>query len=173
MGVRLFKKFLLSLVDTASKNLDRTSLAQITAAQLVGKAAKVRNPQVTLSGKTPMELAMGRKPRDLLDPASMNPEQLTSTPTKQELLNEEIQKLATKTHLEVQQREDIRRGLAERMKFVPPDLRAREQVFLLARRSKQDPARTEIGKMVEGGNHCSQKPHGCGQYRCDHNFRPI
>ena len=55
-----------------------------------------------------MELAMGRRPRDLPDPASMNPEQLTSTPTKQDLLNEEIQKLAMKTHLEVQQREDIR-----------------------------------------------------------------
>ena len=62
---------------------------------------------------------MGRRPRDLMDPASMNPEQLTSTPTEQDLLNEEIHKLAMKTHLEVQQREDIRRDLAERMNFVP------------------------------------------------------
>ena len=52
------------------------------------KAATVRNTQVTLGGKTPMELAMGRRPRDLMDPASMNPEQLTSTtPTNQDLLN--------------------------------------------------------------------------------------
>ena len=78
---------------------------------------------------------MRRRSRDLMDPASMNPEQLTSTPTKQDLLNEEIQKLAMKTHLEVQQREDIRRDLAERMKFVPPDLRLGES-FLLARRSE-------------------------------------
>ena len=34
-----------------------------------------------------------------------------------------------KTHLEVQQREYIRRDLAERMKFVPPDLRVGESVF--------------------------------------------
>ena len=34
-----------------------------------------------------------------------------------------------RTHLEVQQREDIRRDLAGRMKFVPPDLRAGENVF--------------------------------------------
>ena len=80
-------------------------------------------------GKTPMELAMGRKPRDLLDPASMNPEKLTSTPTKQDLVSEEIQKLAMKTHLEEQQREDIRRDLAEPMKFVHLDLRAGEHVF--------------------------------------------
>ena len=34
----------------------------------------------------------------------MNREQLTFTPTKKDLVNEEIQKLAMKTHLEVQQR---------------------------------------------------------------------
>ena len=150
MCVRLFKKFLLALVDTASKNLDQTTLAQITPAQLMRKAATVRNTQITLSGKTPMEMAMGRRPSDLLDPASMNPEQLTSTPTKQDLLNEEMQKLAMRTLPEVQQREDTRRDLAEWMKFVPPDLRAGENVFLLARRSEQSPARTEIGQMVEG-----------------------
>ena len=99
MGVRLFKKFLCALVDTASKNLDQTTLAQITPALLMRKAATVRNTQVTLSGKTRMELAMGRRPRDPMDPASMNREQLTSTPPKQDLLNEEIQKLVMKTHI--------------------------------------------------------------------------
>ena len=50
MGVRLFKKFLSALVDTASKNLDQTTLSQITPAQRMCKAATVRNTQVTLSG---------------------------------------------------------------------------------------------------------------------------
>ena len=85
MGVRLFKKFLSVLVDTASENLDETTLSQITPAQLMRKSATVRNTQVTVSGKT-LELAMVRRPRDLMDPASMNPEQLISTPTKQDLL---------------------------------------------------------------------------------------
>ena len=97
--------------------------------------------QVTLSGKTPMELAMGRRPRDLLDPASRNPEQLTSTPTNQNLLNEEKQKLVVTIHLEVQQREDIRRDLAERMKLVPPDLRTGEHVFYW----QEDPSKIEQG----------------------------
>ena len=142
MGVRLFKKFLLALVDTASKNLDQTTLAQITPAQLMRKAATVRNTQVTLSGNTPMELAMGRKPRNLQDPTSMNPEQLASTPSKQDLLNEDIQKLAMKTYFEVQQREDIRRDLAERMKFVPPDLRTGEHVFYWP----EDPSKIQHGR---------------------------
>ena len=72
----------------------------------------------------------------------MNPEQLTSTPTKQDLLNEEFQKLAMKRHLEVQQREDIRRDLAERMKFVPPDLREGEQVFYW----QEDPSQIQQGR---------------------------
>ena len=76
MGVQLFKKFLSALVDTASKNLDKNTLSQITPAQLMRKAATVRNTQVTLSGKRPMELAMGRRPRDLMDLAIMAPEQL-------------------------------------------------------------------------------------------------
>ena len=142
MGVRLFKKFLLTLVDTASKNLDLTTLAQITPAQLTRKAATVRNTQVILSGKTPMEWAMGRRPRDLLDPASMNPEQLTFTQTKQNLVNEEMQKLAMKTHLEAQQREDIRRDLVERMKFVPPDRRTGEHVF----HWQEDPSKIQQGR---------------------------
>ena len=64
----------------------------------------------------------------------MNPEQLTSTPTKRDLLNAYVQKLTMKTHLDVQQREDIRRDLDERMKFVPPDHRVGEQVFLLSKK---------------------------------------
>ena len=107
MGVRLFMKFLCARVDTASEILDETTLSQITPAQLMRKAATVGNTQVTLSGKTFVKVAMGRRSRDLMDTASMNPEQLTSTPTEQDLRNEEIQKLAMKTHLEVQQRENI------------------------------------------------------------------
>ena len=136
MGVRLFQKFLSALVGTASKNLDQTPLSQITVAQLMRKATTVRNTQVT----------MERRPRDLMGLASMNPEQLTSTPTKQDLLNEEIHKLAMRTHLEVQQREDIRRDLDEGMKFVPPDLRVGESVFYWQDDPSKNSARTKIWK---------------------------
>ena len=44
-------------------------------------------------------------------------------------MNEEIEKPAVQTHLEIQQREDIRPDLAERVKFVPPDLRVGERAF--------------------------------------------
>ena len=97
MVLRLFKKFLSALMAKASKNLDQTTLSQITPAQLMRKAATARITQVTLNGKTPMELAIRRRPRDLMDPASMSQDQLTSTSTKLDLLNEEIQQFAVKT----------------------------------------------------------------------------
>ena len=71
-----------------------------------------------------------------------NPEQLTSTPTKQDLINEEIQMLPVETHLEVQQREDIRRDLSEGRKFVPPDLRVGEQGFYW----QEDPSKIQQGR---------------------------
>ena len=52
-----------------------------------------------------------------------------------------------KTHLEVQQREDIRRDLAERMKFVPPDLRAGEHVFYW----QEDPSKIQQDGNLENG----------------------
>ena len=53
-----------------------------------------------------------------------------------------FKKLAMKTHLEVQQRVSIRRYLAERMKFVPPDLRVREQVSFW----QEDPSKIQQGR---------------------------
>ena len=72
----------------------------------------------------------------------MDPEQLTCTPTKKDLLNEKTHKLAMKTHLEVQHREDIRRDLAEGMKFGPPKLRVREQMFYW----HDDPSKIQPGR---------------------------
>ena len=91
----------------------------------------MKDTQVTLSGKTPLELAMRKRPRDLMDPGFMKPEQLTSTSTKQDLLSEETKKLDMQTHLEIQQREDMRRDLAERMNFVSPEVQVGESVLCL------------------------------------------
>ena len=98
----------------------------------------------------------------------MNPDQLTSTPTKQDLLNEEIQKLAMKTHLEVQQREDIRRDRAERMKFVPPDLRTGEHVFYWQEDPNKIQQGRKSGRWLKVQILAGQRSHGCYQYWCVH-----
>ena len=53
-----------------------------------------------------------------------------------------MQMLAMKSHLEVQQREDIRRDLDERMKFVPPDFRVGESVLSW----QEDPSKIQQGR---------------------------
>ena len=113
MGVRMYKKFLSALVDTASKNEDQDhSDTDHTCPVEAQSSNGEKHRGNSWLQKTPIQLVMGRRPRDFMDPASKNPEQLTSTPTKQDVLNEEIQKLAS-PHLEVQQREDMRRDLAK------------------------------------------------------------
>ena len=57
--------------------------------------------------------------------------------------------LAMKTHHEVQRREAIRRDLAERMKFVPPDLRVGERVFYWQEDPSKIPQGRNIWKMCE------------------------
>ena len=114
-GVRLFKRFFRALVDDVMK---RPNLNQVTPRQLIRKAASARNTSVTRSGKTPLELAFGRRPRDLLDVSTMDPQQLTTNRTEVDKTNEEIQKLAMKIHLEVIQQEDLRRDLAASLRFV-------------------------------------------------------
>ena len=78
----------------------------------------------------------------MLDPTSMNPQQLTTDPNEQDKTNEELQTVAMKTHLEVQQREDIRRYLAANLKFIPPNLRPGEQVYYW----HQDASKIKQGK---------------------------
>ena len=81
-----------------------------------------------------MEIAMGRRPTDLVDPAYINPEQLTSTSTKQDLLNEEFQKLATCKHISKSNSEKIvGEILQNEWSSFRPDLRLGERAFLLAR----------------------------------------
>ena len=65
--------------------------------------------------------------------------------------------MAMKTHLEVQQREDLRRDLAEGMKFVPPDLRMGEHVFHWQEDSSKIQQGRKFGKWVEGGDYCCQR----------------
>ena len=76
--------------------------------------------------------------------------------------------MAMKIHLEVQQREDIRPDLAEGIKFVPPDLRAREQVFYWQADLNKIKQGRKSGRWLKVEIIAVQGPHGCFQYRCYH-----
>ena len=79
MGVRLFKKFLSTLVDTASNNLDKTTdyTCPVDAQSSDGEKHTGNSEWQNDDG-----VSHEKETKRSHDPASMNPEQLTSTPTK-------------------------------------------------------------------------------------------
>ena len=81
---------------------------------------------MTYGGRTPLEIAYGRRPPDLLDVENMMPIQLVTDPTQRETTQEVLKRQARKAHLEARQRLDLRRDLAKRLKpsdgpFYPGD----------------------------------------------------
>jgi hypothetical protein len=75
-----------------------------------------RNNQLTISGRTPLELSYGRRPPGLLDVETMNPEQLSIEPLEDDRLDVELKRLALKSHLEARQLNDLRLDLARNVR---------------------------------------------------------
>ena len=80
-----------------------------------------------MGGKTPLELAFGRRPRDVITVENSNPEQLSHDQSKPEISDQQLQTIAMKTYLEARQRDDIKKDLAQRLMpsdgpFSPGDL---------------------------------------------------
>ena len=63
-----------------------------------------------------IEIAFGRRPPDILNLENMLPQQLAVDVTKQDKLNDIIQKEALKSHLEARQGVDLRRDLIARLR---------------------------------------------------------
>ena len=92
-AVRLFKKQFSILLKYTPED---SSLEGITANQIVKKTVWARNNQLTISGKTPIELAFGRRPPALLDYESASPEELTNDPLETDKRDRIVGKLALK-----------------------------------------------------------------------------
>ena len=83
----------------------------------VAKAACwARNISVTYGGRTPLEIAFGRKPPDVLCIENMLPQQLVEQPDAKQQASDVLQKEALKAHLESRQRMDLRRDLARKLR---------------------------------------------------------
>ena len=76
--------------------------------QVARECVWARNNQLTISGHTPIELAFGRKPPDLLDAEGADPAQLSLIPDedRQHLL---LRNLAMRSHLRARQADDLLR----------------------------------------------------------------
>ena len=111
-AVRLFKKTWVLFV----KSLGEEGMFQkITLRQAVTRIVFVRNCQLTVSGYSPLEVATGRRPPDLLDVETSNPEQLSLEGLLEDRTATQLRTIAMKAHLEARQSADLKKDLAKRV----------------------------------------------------------
>ena len=122
-GVRLFKRQVDLMLKMVS---DTPALAGVTYKQLLRQACLARNSTVTFGGVTPLEMAFGRRPADVIGVEQQGPAELSADVPAPELLTQAIRKLATQSYLEARQADDLRQDIASRLRlsdgpFVPGD----------------------------------------------------
>ena len=116
-GVKLIKTQVKILVESLRRYEEELpSIREVSVRHLIGRACWARNSTVTYGGKTPAEMALGRRPPDILNLENMLPRQLATEPSVQQRLTEVVETEALKAHLEARQRVDIRRDLVARLR---------------------------------------------------------
>ena len=124
-AVRLTKHQIKLMLDGLIKGFGAASLENVTYHSLVRQACVTRNSMVTYGGVTPLELAFGRHPRDVLTPENAGPAQLTGEPTDVEATAQAVKELAIRAYSAARQALDLRRDLAAR----PPSFCIGENVY--------------------------------------------
>ena len=110
-AVRLFKKQWIIMAMSLEGD---ERFNGVTIRQAVKMTAWARNTQLTISGYSPLEIATGRRPPDLFDVETANPEQLTSEPHEEDVSTLALQRLALRAHQEARQAADLRHDMARR-----------------------------------------------------------
>ena len=110
--VRLFNR----QWQTMSKKLEDDRFEGVTVREAVKRTVWARNNQLTVSGysDSPLEIATGRRPPDLLDIETSDPAQLSADPLPEDRTQQELQRLALKAHQEARQAADLRHDMAKR-----------------------------------------------------------
>ena len=110
------------------QSLDITPIS-LTAGEGSCNCQESVNQTVTYGGVTPLELAFGRRPADLiqLDVAILT--QLTIDRNEEELTAIQIKQLSKQAFQEARQSEDIRRDLAQNLRMSSKPLQVKDKVF--------------------------------------------
>ena len=115
-SVRLLKKHIYQLYHDVSN--DPVRKAGITTQDIIREGCWARNVSCTYGGKTPVELAFGRRPPDIISVENATPGQLiTSRLGPDETINT-LRKLALSSYLKVRQAEDLRQDISSSLKFM-------------------------------------------------------
>ena len=109
-AVRLFKR----QWQLMTKSLEDDRFKEVTIREAIKRTVWARNTQLTISGYSPLEIATGRRPPDLLDIETSDPAQLSVEPLAEDRTQQELQRLALRAHQEARQSQDLRHDMAKR-----------------------------------------------------------
>ena len=143
-AVRLFKKQWIIMAMSLEGDERFNS---VTIRQAVKMTAWARNTQLTISGYSPLEIATGRRPPDLFDVETANPEQLTSEPPEEDVSTLALQRLALRAHQEARQAADLRYDMARRTMPSDGPYKQGDEVFYWHQDSSKF---KEKGKWIRG-----------------------
>ena len=94
-----------------------------------------------------MEVATGRRPPDLFDVETANPEQLSATPPDEDLSTLALQRFALRAHQEARQSADLRHDMARRTMPSDGPYKQGDEVFYW----RQDSSKfKDKGKWIRG-----------------------
>ena len=142
-AVRLFKKqWIMAMSLEGDERFNG-----VTIRQAVKMTAWARNTQLTISGYSPLEIATGRRPPDLFDVETANPEQLTSEPPEEDVSTLALQRLALRAHQEARQAADLRHDMARRTMPSDGPYKQGDEVFYWHQDSSKF---KEKGKWIRG-----------------------
>ena len=150
-AVRLFKQQVRLTLDGVRAD---PLCNPFTFGMLLRMTSLTRNSMVTFRGVTPLEMAFGRRPPDIIGVDNADPAQLTAEVPRSEVGIEATRKIAMKAYLGARQSEDVRRDIASKLQFSDGPFFPGDKIFYwnpTAGKIKSDGTRTSTllkGKVI-------------------------
>ena len=116
-SVKIFKHLINTLIHSIQHYSSvEPLLRSYNFKDLVSHAAWARNTSITYGGKTPLEIAFGRPPPDILDLENMTPLQTATEPSDADKLHRRIAQIAQEAYIKTRQHDDLRRDLLQKLR---------------------------------------------------------
>ena len=125
-AVRLFKR----QWQLMSKSLEDVRFKGVILREAIKRTVWARNTQLTVNGYSPLEIATGRRPPDLLDIETSDPAQLSVEALAEDRTQQELQRLALKAQQEARQAADLRHDMAKRIVSSDQPYKLGDKVFV-------------------------------------------
>ena len=146
--MRLFKRYLKLLVSEIKDRISLRLSEYITPNILLREACWARNVTHTHGGKTPLELAFGRRPPDIMSWENATMGQLYNEPAPADKIINELRTEAMRCYLKARHAEDIRHDLAASLKYMKGPFEKGQKVWYW--HSEKDHTNKDKGYWLRG-----------------------